>query len=446
MHGEFLRGKMLIVQCEHCQTKYRIPDEKVKGKGVKVRCAKCNNTFTVLPASEAPASAASPPQQATPAPEAPPEEQSPEQPPKSPLAESSPEADSDASHPLLPDPTSAAFGDESTRTTEETDEPPQSSLESYEPPSAPEDAGAGGSHRPAHEIDRGAHDALANDEIPSPDLGGFELETTSREDPSQSMETSAAPLGRDLSGTLPSADGEMGWGNISLDSKPDEQLGEDGIGLAGESGFQPAPPQPPVREEGLPGTSPPEQIQAPPPDQTPVPAYQPEVSKAGKGRKFFVALLILALLGTGGYFVYPNVMELIGSQGAKPEGTLNPDNIQVKPLNRQDGKLVYTVRGNVRNNSSVSVGMIQVEAQFRNASEEIVATSSAYCGNVFDDTEVSTGDLGKIRSDLQNELGQSLSNRGIQPGQAVPFLIILENPPSGVSKVTVTISGYEPTT
>ncbi len=42
----------MIVQCEHCHTKYRIADEKVKGKGVKVRCAKCENVFTVTPPKE----------------------------------------------------------------------------------------------------------------------------------------------------------------------------------------------------------------------------------------------------------------------------------------------------------------------------------------------------------------------------------------------------------
>ncbi|MBN2720767.1 MAG: zinc-ribbon domain-containing protein, partial [Proteobacteria bacterium] len=39
--------KTVIVECEKCHTKYRIPDEKVRGKGVKVRCAKCHHTFTV---------------------------------------------------------------------------------------------------------------------------------------------------------------------------------------------------------------------------------------------------------------------------------------------------------------------------------------------------------------------------------------------------------------
>ncbi|ADO74241.1 zinc-ribbon domain-containing protein [Stigmatella aurantiaca] len=41
----------MIVQCEQCQTRFKIPDEKVTEKGVKVRCTKCQHTFRVSRAS-----------------------------------------------------------------------------------------------------------------------------------------------------------------------------------------------------------------------------------------------------------------------------------------------------------------------------------------------------------------------------------------------------------
>ena len=37
----------MIIQCEQCRTKFKLDDAKVKDKGVKVRCAKCRNVFTV---------------------------------------------------------------------------------------------------------------------------------------------------------------------------------------------------------------------------------------------------------------------------------------------------------------------------------------------------------------------------------------------------------------
>lgn len=43
----------MIVKCDACQTRFRIPDEKVTDKGVKVRCTKCQNTFRVTRTSQA---------------------------------------------------------------------------------------------------------------------------------------------------------------------------------------------------------------------------------------------------------------------------------------------------------------------------------------------------------------------------------------------------------
>ncbi|MFL5320986.1 MAG: zinc-ribbon domain-containing protein [Myxococcaceae bacterium] len=47
----------MIVKCGNCQTRFKIPDDKVTDKGVKVRCTKCQNTFRVTKADAQPANA-----------------------------------------------------------------------------------------------------------------------------------------------------------------------------------------------------------------------------------------------------------------------------------------------------------------------------------------------------------------------------------------------------
>lgn len=44
----------MIVKCEQCQTRFKIPDEKVTPKGVKVRCTRCGHTFRVSSADQGP--------------------------------------------------------------------------------------------------------------------------------------------------------------------------------------------------------------------------------------------------------------------------------------------------------------------------------------------------------------------------------------------------------
>jgi len=39
----------MIVQCDACNAKFKLDESKVKDKGVKVRCTKCQNIFTVMP-------------------------------------------------------------------------------------------------------------------------------------------------------------------------------------------------------------------------------------------------------------------------------------------------------------------------------------------------------------------------------------------------------------
>jgi predicted Zn finger-like uncharacterized protein len=48
----------MIVQCPSCQAKFRIGDEKVTDKGVKIRCTRCSNVFPVRREKGAPAGAA----------------------------------------------------------------------------------------------------------------------------------------------------------------------------------------------------------------------------------------------------------------------------------------------------------------------------------------------------------------------------------------------------
>jgi predicted Zn finger-like uncharacterized protein len=45
-------GSQMIIQCEQCNTKFRLDDSKVTDKGVKVRCAKCRHVFTVTRESD----------------------------------------------------------------------------------------------------------------------------------------------------------------------------------------------------------------------------------------------------------------------------------------------------------------------------------------------------------------------------------------------------------
>jgi hypothetical protein len=303
------------------------------------------------------------------------------------------------------------------------------------------------SHRPAHEMDQtGAFSPPAGPSGPAPSTlpeedGGFELEATLREDvPTDPFGGEAGEMSPETP-SEPLPDGE--WGNISIDEQASSDMPGGDLDLAGSSGYAPPPPVP--LDESA-DHDPFDLTGEPAPETTSIPVYQPTAKPSGGGKKILVMLLLLAALGAGGYYGYPIVMETINSRTQQPEGTLTPANVQVKALNRTDGRIIYLVRGVVRNDSPGNIGMVQVEAQFRNAAGDVLSKSTSYCGNIFEDSQLVSLDLAKVQSDLQNELGQSLSNASIPPGQSVPFLVILDNPPAGIDRVTVTIPSFKETT
>lgn len=308
-----------------------------------------------------------------------------------------------------------------------------------------------GDKRPAHETDQAGLTSPAPSASAEPEDGGFEIETTMRQGSTPGSDLFGEETGEGVEKTdtglpaLPQGPEEGGeWGDIAIDGQGTPDSTDGGFGLAEGADFTTPPPVPPMeqpREKSQPDHS--GNLAA---QTTIVPSYQPETRASGGGKKWLVLLLLLGAIGGGGYYAYPTIMEMIKARGQQTEGTLTPANIEVKALNRTDGKIIYAVRGKVLNKSGGNVGMIQVEAQFRNAAGDVLSKATAFCGNLFDDSKLVSLNLDQIQTDLHNELGQSLSNANILPGKSVPFLIILGSPPAGISKVTVTISGFKETT
>jgi hypothetical protein len=234
------------------------------------------------------------------------------------------------------------------------------------------------------------------------------------------------------------------WGNIALDSQRDEDRTDTDMDLASPSSLES------MEHETGPSLDPPisSQEEAPlPPRETTTASRTAAPSRPAKGGgKRMTFLLILALLAVGGYFAYPKIQQLIESRSPAEEGTLVVQDILVGTVQQQDGILLAIVRGNIRNNSSGSKGMIQVHGTFNGPDGRMLAESTSYCGNTYTDRELATNSLESIRSTLANELGQRLSNSSLKPGDTVPFLIVLDNPPSQIKEVTVTVKKWSNTT
>ncbi len=252
------------------------------------------------------------------------------------------------------------------------------------------------------------------------------------------------PLSQDIgSGVSATAEGipdaeSLDWGNIALDAEGEQTTDQTDIGL---SPPEPASlddlEEPPQEDEEVASYSKPATGKRPKPD---IRARPP-----GKERKGFRLLLLLVLLLAAGYYNYPRIRNLLPSKSTVQQGDLAVENVKVSTLKRGDGILLAAVRGKVRNTYSSNKGMIQVEAIFKGIQGKELSRATAYCGNLFSDNELASKDLSSIRSALNNELGQSLSNSSIAPENSIPFLIVMENPPLGSKEVTVKVLKFSDT-
>lgn len=380
----------MIVQCDKCRTKYRIADEKVTGKGVKVRCAKCGNVFIVKPPvppepapSPTPLDSPAPPHETIKIPSQP---EGPAEPPSDDTASTSkPPPGSHGFQPFAPSP--GGLGDLATHPL------PESSFEN-----------------PV-----------------------FSDEPLGRTDDAFSQADQGSTTGLPASDTLTDspADGALDWGNIPLGSED----GQDGGGP--EVDLAPPPVQAPSPDPDVP----PRGFET---EATRVESRQVAAQPEKKGGKGLVLFLVLVLLGAGGYFARPKIIPLIeritGRVSAEKPGILTVKDSRFGSIKRSDGITLVTVRGVVMNNTGKKQGMIRIVGQFKGADGGILAESASFCGNILSDEDLNLMPMGKIRSALQNELGQSLSNAAVASGKSVPFLLILENPSVGkIREVTFTV-------
>ncbi|MEE8319468.1 MAG: zinc-ribbon domain-containing protein [bacterium] len=478
----------MIVQCDSCNSRYRIAEDKVLPQGIKVRCAKCKEVFVVKPLDESPqidkpqppAPEKKPEDEPAPSEPPPPVETPPEIPPAGKLPHAAPEQEPEdepapsepppepqakepSSQPPLPPP-----GAKGTAPPAETTVPPEketapigpeealssligtpskedfqpttpdftSGMEDKEPePPAPD------TPDPATEVKT---DAPAGEPPPLPEE---EPVSPALPDPGTSpdFEDVLPPLSQDIgSGQPAAAEGtpdpeSLEWGNIALETESAQTPDQTDIDISPPepAALDDLEEQPPHIDETVASYTKPVTGKIPKPD---IRAKPPK-----KERKGLRLLLLLVLLLAAGYYNYPKIRNLLPSKSTAPQGDLAVENVQVSTLKRGDGVLLAAVRGNVRNKYLSNKGMIQVEAIFKGKGGKELARAAAYCGNLFSDNELASRDLSSIRTALENEFGQSLSNSSIAPESSVPFLIVMEDPPLDSKEVTVKVLKFSDT-
>ncbi len=480
----------MVIQCSSCDTRFKLADDKLKPGGVKVRCSKCKEVFTVMP-PEDDASVSDTPEETTSestandwsdlngsADESNNEESGTDW---SDMSSDDASDDSDLSSFSTNDDDSAsdnfAFGDD-----DDADDSSEISFDdSDDSDNISFDDGDSGTDTDSISFDDSSDDSVSEDDFGFDEaVGEGAQDEFSFDDSGSSLDE---PAGDD---DTPDFDWD---GSDDSSGSDDFDFGDaEGSDSGGDGGLDFSS----VALEDEEETAPPAAMQEPEPtmmsddaDDKPLSAKGPQ-KQAGKarGRKqkkvkkkgplrglllFILFIMILAGAHAGvlfwkGYWkgdpaelanldhetvhlqVYQELYaELTGGKVVKgPEGEIAILNMNGRFVENNAIGTVFVIEGKVKNQFTDTRSAIAVRGVLFNQTGKPVMRKKVYCGNKLSEADLQTLPLAKINERLDNQFGDSLSNLDVAPGVVLPYTIVFGKLPDDLTEYNVEVAESTP--
>lgn len=162
-----------------------------------------------------------------------------------------------------------------------------------------------------------------------------------------------------------------------------------------------------------------------------------------------ITVLVLAVLGYVTYtFVSgsPKTISIFGKGGAPVEdGRITTQNVKAYFIPKAAAGELLVITGEALNGYKKPRAALQVKGMVFGATNQAVATKTAYAGNQLTKEQLAEMPADKIEAAMNNQFGDSLTNLEVQPGKTIPFTIIIINPPKdgkefGVEPVGSTVA------
>ncbi|MBT1073227.1 DUF3426 domain-containing protein [Pelotalea chapellei] len=476
----------MIIQCEQCNTKFRLDDSRVTAKGVKVRCAKCKHVFSVSkeqPINEETPSdfgalldqktdatpddqTSSPDQTYQPPSSAPsdfetssfgevgfsdntfgapevPQNQEPAQP-----AESS--SFSFLDEPTFPSAQDEPLAGDSGFSTFEFGDLPDTPQEQATESAAWDGAGMAAlqsvpelptstTTKDSNDFDLGSDnlfgDAVAPaHEEPNPNLD-FQMdefaESLGIEDAADEKGTAEKPRSEE-----PFSLGDIDFGD-ELSSVAVQQVHPDELKPGQDLLFAPLgtaavkeAPTPPQPEEHAPPHN--AQDELPP----------LSISSRRKQSSLVTALLgILGIIAVAGMGFY-GYTTLRGQTGTiQDAGRITLRAITASYVKNSAAGNILVINGEAVNEYKKPRAAIQVKGMVYGSNGQVLSSKAAYGGNPLTPEQLATMPMEKIEAAMANQFGDSLANLEVAPGKAIPFTIVIPSPPAGAKDYGVESTG-----
>lgn len=150
-----------------------------------------------------------------------------------------------------------------------------------------------------------------------------------------------------------------------------------------------------------------------------------------------IALLVISILGYLGYSSFSTPKE-----GPFPEsGKIGVQAVKAAFIKNEEAGELLVISGEALNEYPKPRAALQVTVTVYDAAGKSIATKSAYGGNPLTEEQLKVLPLNKIDAAMANQFGDSLANMEVAPGKTVPFIVVLANLPKGAKDFGVQSAG-----
>lgn len=149
-----------------------------------------------------------------------------------------------------------------------------------------------------------------------------------------------------------------------------------------------------------------------------------------------VALLVVSVLGYIGYSSFSTA-----KSATTESGRISVRAVKAAFVDNDAAGELLVISGEALNEFPKPRAALQVKVSVFDATGQSIATKSAYGGNPLTEEQLESLPLDKIEAAMANQFGDSLANMEVAPGKAIPFVVVLANLPGGAIDFAVHSSG-----
>lgn len=146
-----------------------------------------------------------------------------------------------------------------------------------------------------------------------------------------------------------------------------------------------------------------------------------------------VAVLVVSVLGYFGYSYFS------APTGSVPQesGKISVRGVKASFITNDEAGELLVVSGEAVNEFAKPRAALQVKVTVFDSNGQGIASKSAYGGNPLTDEQMESMPLDKIEAAMANQFGDSLANMEVAPGKAIPFVVVLAKLPKGAKDFAV---------